>query len=124
MNAGVMLMNLENLAAQDFRFKQYVADHLLRLTKSTWDQEAYKKFYGRKWPGKPKWDRLKKEYNWKPYWGDYSPARLVHFHGPKPFQRDLIRSNQAPDILRWLATGSYFELCEIWDDLLAEASAP
>jgi hypothetical protein len=121
MNAGVMLMNLHSLAEQNIRFKQHLVDNLPGLTESTWDQEAYKRFYGRRWPSKPRWDRLSKEYNWKPYWGDCSSARLVHFHGPKPFHRELIRSRQAPDIFMWLAKASYLDSCKIWDEMLAES---
>jgi hypothetical protein len=124
MNAGVMLMNLPNLTEQDQPFRQYLSDNLPRLANSTWDQEAYKRFYGRRWPRKPKWDRLSKEYNWKPYWGPCPSARIVHFHGPKPFHREQIRSKHAPDIFMWLAKASYFELCQVWDEMLGEACPP
>jgi hypothetical protein len=121
MNAGVMLMNLHNLAEQDVLFKAHLVRNLATLSESTWDQEAYKQFYGRAWPAKPRWDRLKKEYNWKPYWGAASTARLVHFHGPKPCHRDSIRSGKAPEVFKWLAKGSYLEMCDKWDELLVEA---
>ena len=33
-------------------------------------------------------------FNWKPYWGNGSYARLIHFHGPKP--RDYMLHRTKP----------------------------
>jgi len=123
MNTGVMLMNLKRLIAVDRRFKRFLMSKLEVLT--CWDQSAYQWFY--KGPRKTSffwrrgWDRLPVEFNWKPYWGDYSSAKIVHFHGPKPFQREYVRSDDAPQILRDLARSSYGELCTLWDKMLEEA---
>jgi hypothetical protein len=123
MNSGVMLMNLPNMAATDQQFRGFMRAELESLTRSTWDQEAYIRFYGRRLTGRQTWDRLPIEYNWKPYWGTSPSAKIVHFHGPKPHQRELIRSGRAPRILMLLSGGAYLELCGRWDEMLAEAAA-
>jgi hypothetical protein len=124
MNTGVMLMNLKNLSAVDERFRKFVISNLEYFP--CWDQSAYQWFYRR--PRKrvfyrDGWDRLPIEYNWKPYWGDYSSAKIIHFHGPKPFQRELVKSCGSPKVLQDLATGSYQELCTLWDKTLEEAES-
>lgn len=64
-------------------------------------------------------DKLRPELNWKPYWGDYAEAKVIHFHGPKPFHQRHIDSHFAE--LKHLTGGCYDELCDVWADLLAEA---
>jgi hypothetical protein len=118
MNTGVMLMNLENLVQVDERFREFVISNLEKFP--CWDQSAYQWFYKnprKKFFGRQGWDRLPIEFNWKPYWGDYSSAKIVHFHGPKPFQRELVNSAGSPKVLQNLATGSYRELCALWDKM-------
>ena len=124
MNTGVMLMNLKNLAAMDEGFRKFVKSNLDKFP--SWDQSAYRWFY--KGPRKTffhrhGWDRLPIEFNWKPYWGDYSMARIIHFHGPKPFQRDHVGRADAPKVLQSLARGSYQELCALWDKMLKQAES-
>lgn len=123
MNTGVMLMNLKNLTAMDESFRKFVIANLEKFP--CWDQSAYQWFYGgprNKLLRRRGWDRLPIEFNWKPYWGDYSNAKVIHFHGPKPFQREVVKSDGCPKILRDLATGSYQELCRLWDRMLQEAN--
>jgi hypothetical protein len=33
-----------------------------------------------------KWNRLKLQQNWKPYWGVNESAEIIHYHGPKPLE--------------------------------------
>ena len=33
-----------------------------------------------------KWNRLKLQQNWKPYWGANESAEIIHYHGPKPLE--------------------------------------
>lgn len=122
MNTGVMLMNFKNLTAMDESFKKFVISNLEKFP--CWDQSAYQWFY--RGPRnrvfhRHGWDRLPIEFNWKPYWGNYSTAKIVHFHGPKPFQRELVKSGDSPKVLQDLAKGSYQELCALWDRMLEEA---
>lgn len=128
MNSGVMLMNLENLRKQDIFFRKFVSDNLESLVDKGWDQGAYKAFYGRKrmvrWFFGVKWNYLPPKYNWKPYWGDFSSAKIIHFHGPKPYQMDSLISPDTPKQLKpliKLTKGKYFELCELWNSELKEA---
>jgi hypothetical protein len=122
MNTGVMLMNLKNLRRVDEKFRNFVISNLEKFP--CWDQSAYQWFYRRprkKFLYQNGWDRLPIELNWKPYWGDYSSAKIIHFHGPKPFQRELMKSGGSPKVLQDLAVGSYRELCALWDIMLEEA---
>ncbi|RMF98439.1 MAG: hypothetical protein D6734_00370 [Candidatus Schekmanbacteria bacterium] len=124
MNVGVMLMNLKNLRTMDKKFLKFTEENIEYLAKKVWDQTAYHKFY-KKWWKNPEWDRLSPEYNWKPYWGkDYSSAKIIHFHGPKPYQREMLQSANMPEnikSLKWLAKGAYYELSELWSKMLKEA---
>ena len=67
----------------------------------------------------PRWDRLRPELNWKPYWGENADAKIIHFHGPKPFQRDYIESHW-PE-LKSLTGGAYLSEVKRWTELLEEA---
>jgi len=125
MNTGVMLMNLKNLRERDSEFKKFAVKNIEYLAGKVWDQTAYHLFY-KKWWKKPEWDKLSVEYNWKPYWGDYSSAKIVHFHGPKPYQRKVLLPEKVPDHLKGLKTlanKEYNELCELWDKKLIEAKS-
>ena len=117
MNTGVMLMNVERLRESLPNFRQYVAKNLAALEAESWDEAAYRWFY-RDDKG-PQWDRLRPELNWKPYWGENVAARIIHFHGPKPFQREYIDSHW-PE-LKGLTGGAYLAEVERWARLLEEA---
>ena len=84
-NAGVMLMNVENLLRTHADFTKWVfsprnaARGIHFGIYGPGDQGAYNEFYQgrfevRAWP----------LFNWKPYWGYTPQAKLIHFHGPKP----------------------------------------
>jgi hypothetical protein len=117
MNTGVMLMNTDRLRESLPEFRDYVSKNLAELESESWDEAAYRRFY-RNGNG-PLWDRLRPELNWKPYWGECARAKIIHFHGPKPFQRDHIESHW-PE-LKPLTGGAYDKVVEQWSDLLREA---
>ena len=117
MNTGVMLMNTERLRESLPAFRDYVSQNLAALEAESWDEAAYRWFY-RDESG-PLWDRLRPELNWKPYWGDGANAKIIHFHGPKPFQRDYIESHW-PE-LEALTGGAYLAEVKRWTELLEEA---
>lgn len=118
MNSGVMWMNLPGMRRRDDEFRAYLREQVDRLPAISWDQGAYRYFYQNADQGHL-WETLPPELNWKPYWGDYETAKIIHFHGPKPFQRDYIDSHW-PE-LKFLTGGAYEELCEVWERLLREA---
>ncbi|MDQ3198681.1 MAG: hypothetical protein M3Q46_05760 [Verrucomicrobiota bacterium] len=121
MNTGAMWMNLPGLREVDADFRRFVRENLPRLQSVAWDQGAYREFFCG--PGEePKWDKLRPELNWKPYWGDYSSAKIIHFHGPKPYHRDYIDSHFSE--LKHLTGGCYEEICDLWTDRLEEAKQP
>lgn len=118
MNTGVMWMNLPALLRRDDEFKAFMRQNLEELQKAAWDQGAYRRFF-RTSEGVALWDKLPPELNWKPYWGDNASAAIVHFHGPKPFQRPYIDSHYSE--LKQLTGGCYEALCDRWQEMLAEA---
>ena len=110
-NTGVMVMNLPESYVRDEPFKRYCRANLESLLHRSWDQGAYQEFYAREWA------RLDPVYNWKPYWShDYSTAKIVHFHGPKPTRFDLVVRQEHPEYIQKLATGAYFELGALWGE--------
>lgn len=122
MNSGVMLMNLENLRAKDETFRNFVKSRIDTLVEDAWDQGAYRSFYRNRFFGF-KWDKLPAEYNWKPYWAENSKAKIIHFHGPKPYQRTLLSSDEPPAHLKSLlplVTKNYERLSALWDEYYAE----
>jgi hypothetical protein len=119
MNTGVMLMNTARLRESLPAFRTYILANLEALEAESWDEAAYRWFY-RDTNG-PQWDRLPPELNWKPYWGHAEAAKLIHFHGPKPYQRNYIDSHW-PELKR-LATGEYEQRCDEFERLLREAQS-
>ena len=111
-----MVMHLPSLREIDEDFRKAVKADLPQSTKADWDQFTYKKYFA------STKNYLDPIYNWKPYWGENSNAKIIHFHGPKPWIRLEISNGWAPQIMRDLATGTFFELCEKWDTLLDEAN--
>jgi hypothetical protein len=90
MNTGVMLMNTERLRESLSQFRKYIRQNLAELERESWDEAAYRWFY--RDSNGPLWDRLRPELNWKPYWGWNPQARIIHFHGPKRYQRSCLDS--------------------------------
>jgi lipopolysaccharide biosynthesis glycosyltransferase len=127
-NTGVMLMNVGGLRSVDTRFRRFVADRLPEFVDHNWDQGAYRRYFGRSSIAMKlfgaRWDALPPEFNWKPHWGPNERAAIVHFHGPKPQHRDLLRSGCAPGQMKWMmpyASGAYDELTDAWTRTLLEA---
>lgn len=118
MNTGAMLMNVLPLRESLPRFRHFMIDEMETLRADSWDQSAYRRFY-RMPEGTRLWDDLPPSMNWKPYWGDFSKAKIIHFHGPKPYQRDYIDSHY-PE-LKHLTGGAYLELVDLYETLLQEA---
>ena len=117
MNTGVMLMNTVRLRESLLNFREYILQNLAELERESWDEAAYRWFY--RDDSGPLWDRLRPELNWKPYWGENAQAKIIHFHGPKPYQREHIDSHW-PE-LKGLTGGAYPALVKKWSELLEEA---
>jgi lipopolysaccharide biosynthesis glycosyltransferase len=117
MNTGVMLMNSGRLGESLSAFRDYISANLAALEAESWDEAAYRWFY-RDESG-PLWDKLPEGLNWKPYWGENPEAKIIHFHGPKPFQREYIESHW-PE-LKSLTGGAYLAEVKRWTNLLEEA---
>ena len=117
MNTGIMLMNTDRLRESLPAFREYITQNLADLERESWDEAAYRWYYRDE--NGPLWDRLRPELNWKPYWGECAEAKIIHFHGPKPFQQDHIESHW-PE-LRPLTGGTFPKVVERWSELLREA---
>ena len=117
MNTGVMLMNIPRLRASLPAFLEYISRNLAELEKESWDEAAYRWFY-RDAKG-PLWDKLRPDLNWKRYWGENSEAKIIHLHGPKPYQRDHIETTW-PELKPYTG-GAYHAVMDQWSKLLAES---
>jgi hypothetical protein len=116
-NSGVMLLNLPALRQVEPAFIEFIRRHLTECAELT-DQWAYRSFFRRGW------GELPAVLNWKPYWGENPDARIVHFHGPKPFLRAAIADGTAAPVQRELARGAFDGYCSRWDTFLAGAMSP
>lgn len=118
-NTGVMLMNVKNLYRTYAEFVVFIRENL--ATDWVWDQTAYNLYYA------GKIGKLPIEYNWKPYWGESAAARIIHFHGLKPVQRELLKSTLRADqrILLDLYnrnTDTYERMFRKWDEFLIQTA--
>ena len=123
MNTGVMVMNLENLRRNGEEFRRFMTEKIELVVDKSWDQGAYQIFYKRRFGFK--WSRLSAEYNWKTYWRENPKAKIIHFHGPKPYMREILSSGNPPEHLKPLLpliTPNYEKLSRLWDKFYAAAS--
>jgi hypothetical protein len=119
-NTGVMVMNVPKLKADLPKFVTFIRGHLADF--GTFDQDAYRQFYGERV------QRLPLELNWKPYWGECADAQIVHFHGPKPTwalhllsHPDDMLAPQLNDIFHWSVPG-YEHYVPKWMTAAGEAA--
>lgn len=126
-NAGVMLMNVEGMRKKDPAFRQYIKENLSMLVDNSFDQAAYRLFFQRNRVARKlighRWTKLKIEYNWKPYWGTSPDARIIHFHGPKPYQAEVLLSDEVPghmQSLKPMMSEAFFEYAKEWSRALKE----
>jgi len=75
-NSGVMLMNAPALRVEYRGLVAFIRAGFPHF--EAFDQGALNQYFA------GRWDRLPAVYNWKPYWGSYEHAKILHFHGPKP----------------------------------------
>ena len=92
-NAGIMLINVESMRRTHGAFLEWVfSEEHVRAgldygRYGPMDQGAYNMYYQGRFDVHT-WAH----FNWKPYWGNGSYARLIHFHGPKPRDYMLYRT--------------------------------
>jgi|688.fasta_scaffold392233_2 lipopolysaccharide biosynthesis glycosyltransferase len=75
-NSGVMWINWKEMENSYDEFKNFIIGNFSKL--SAFDQGAFRIFYG------GRIEELNYNYNFKPYWGESSDIKILHFHGPKP----------------------------------------
>jgi hypothetical protein len=68
------------------------------------------------------WKPLRPELNWKPYWGINPAAKIIHFHGPKPFLRGQIAAGLAHPAHAPLTGAAFNHYCAEWDRALADGA--
>lgn len=115
MNSGVLWMNVPALREMLPAFREFVRAEMDTLRKTGYDQAALRAFYGKRRNGRPAWERLPLELNWKPHWGRNDRASILHFHGPKPTSRTWLARDMAPPIYVQLAQSEYYRNCREWD---------
>jgi hypothetical protein len=86
-NSGSMLINVPKMRETYNEFIDYILT-CGDVINQSYDQGCLNEFY------KGKWSRLNPAYNWKPYWGVNSAARIVHFHGAKIENIEKILANK------------------------------
>jgi hypothetical protein len=114
-NSGFMVLHLPRWWPLLERFKQFLVADLPRSLRADWDQHSLRQFF------RDDFQALEPVWNWKPYWGENPDARLIHFHGPKPFLRDSIRQGTAAPIQVQLATDYFWKACDQFDALLVSS---
>jgi hypothetical protein len=79
-SSGVMVLNVPNLRKTHGAFVDSIVKRLHGEFKyPAHDQESFNRFFS------GQHTRLDPVMNWKPFWGINEDARIIHFHGPKPF---------------------------------------
>ena len=81
-NTGVMILDLAGAIKEFPEFIEWTKKNLEWIP--DYDQGAIRAFFN------GKWDRLDQRMNWKPYWNLCDNPIIIHFHGPKPTDFDLI----------------------------------
>jgi lipopolysaccharide biosynthesis glycosyltransferase len=121
-NTGVMVVNVPALRSHLNPLRNFILEHLPDL--SAHDQTAICRFF------QGQWDQLPLEYNWKPYWGYSCSARIVHWHGPKPFHVEMILRgaiDNVPEIYNFLFNRNplaYERYVQLARQILRENSLP
>ena len=91
-NTGIMLINIDGFKEHYEKLLQYSKEHFEECKKTSWDQYIINKFF------EGQIDELPTEYNWKPYWGPNYNAKILHWHGIKPFHlknENIILNNES-----------------------------
>jgi hypothetical protein len=114
-NSGFMQFHLPRWWPVHERFKAFLVEDLPHSLRADWDQHSFRKFFA------GNFQVLDPVWNWKPYWGENPDARVLHFHGPKPFLRDSIRQGTAHPVQIQLANEHFWKACERFDALLASS---
>jgi hypothetical protein len=77
-NAGVALMNVPKLRETKGDFLKFIAEGETKPFSAPSDQGAYLDFYHPEF--------LDRRFNIKPYFNDMQGRKVMHFHGPKPYE--------------------------------------
>lgn len=111
-NTGVVFFNSENIKKEYNSFVEYIKQNF--TASQTYDQDMFNQYF------KNRWNYMNPEFNWKPYWGYNSNAKIIHFHGPKPGHRQSIRerADHIPDVFYLLAKGGYEQYSDEWFEYL------
>lgn len=142
LNTGVMWMNLPHLRRVDDHLTAFTRQHLGELVHLAWDQGAYRVyfhplhrlafrigvsrslFYGLMsriplpvWA----WSSLPVVLNWKTYWGIRPDVTILHFHGPKPQDRERVRAGKLAPFVQCLVRPELEHWYEVWDEYFARA---
>lgn len=100
LNAGVALMNVPNLRVTRNEFLKFIEGRETQPFSGPSDQGAYLDFYHP--------ELLDRTFNIKSYYIDIKGRKIIHFHGPKPFElfKYMIGKNISPLMTGILAQGN------------------
>jgi lipopolysaccharide biosynthesis glycosyltransferase len=107
-NSGVMWINWKNMYKDYTNFKTFIKSKIPNF--GAYDQGALQEYYG------SRFEVLNYNFNYKPYWGFDKGIKILHFHGPKPTETELIDIHP----LKNLATPYYFEMSKNFNIILNE----
>jgi hypothetical protein len=110
-NTGVMWINWKNMYNDYENFINFVKNNIPNF--SAYDQGALQTYYGNRF------EKLDYRYNYKPYWGNEDGIKILHFHGPKPTETEIIDIHP----LKHMATPYYFEMSKIFNTILSEINS-
>lgn len=112
-NSGVMLLNVNYFYNKDEEIIKYINDNFENL--EVWDQTMYNNLFIKNYT------KLPLVFNWKPYWGINQDAKIIHFHGVKPFQinsKDHINSIPVLKLLHSKNPNAYDYYNELFNNFL------
>ena len=107
-NSGVMWINWKNMYNDYEPFKKFIKSKIPNF--GAYDQGALQEYYG------SRFEILNYKFNYKPYWGFEDGIKVLHFHGPKPTETEIIDIHP----LKNLASPFYFEMSKNFNTILSE----
>ena len=75
-NSGVMWINWKNMLSVYDDFVLFIKNNFNKF--NVYDQDAIMQYFN------SNIQELEYKYNYKPYWGESTDIKILHFHGPKP----------------------------------------
>ena len=115
-NSGFMVLNLNRFEEVENELIAFMRKDLPDAILHDWDQYSLKRFF----EDPESVCSLDSVWNWKPYWGVNDKAKVVHFHGPKPFVRQILDTDLVPPVYLPFVKNGFEAYSSRWDSYLSE----